>query len=334
VANPSNVLADRYRVDRSLARGGLAEVWAGYDLLEDRPIAIKVLRMRAGDQACLVERFVREAELLRRIEHPCVCRLLEIGRTPEDSPFLILEFLSGETLSSRLDREMFLPFSEVGAMVMQVLEGLVAVHGAGIVHRDLKPSNIFLAQDDDGRERPVILDFGISKLKLTTLEDNAGPMLTSEHALMGSLCYMAPEQIDSAGQVDERADIYAVGAIMFRALAGRPPFGGIPAPGLIELKRAAEPPSISRITGDRWPAGVERFLGQTLARLPQARFPSAKVALERLRALLEKNNKARSRRPRKPRVAPTSMARDECSRTMTYHGTDEVLDPGRGPGRG
>jgi eukaryotic-like serine/threonine-protein kinase len=289
----SNVLADRYRVDGPLARGGMADLWLGHDLRADRPVAIKVLRVRAADRPDAVERFEREAELLRRVDHPSVCRLLDLGRTPDESPFLVLERLEGETLARRLERELYLPFLEVGALLTAVLRGLAAVHAAGIIHRDLTPSNIFLARDAAGAERAVILDFGVSRLKTTAMEGGEGPMLTSEQALVGSLSYMAPEQIDSAAHVDERADIYSVGAIMFKALSGRAPFDGLPPPALIELKRAAEPPSIGRVTGDRWPAGIERYLGKALALEPARRFASAELACEQLQSLLARDDLAR-----------------------------------------
>jgi eukaryotic-like serine/threonine-protein kinase len=329
-----NVLVDRYRIDGLLARGGMADLWAGRDLREDRPVAVKVLRVWAADRTDAVERFEREAQLLRRIDHPSVCRLLDAGRTPEDAPFLVLELLEGETLERRLEREQFLPFLELGTLLTLVLDGLAAVHAAGIIHRDLKPSNLFIAREAAGLERPVILDFGVSRLKLTALQSSEGPMLTSDQALLGSLPYMAPEQIDSAAHVDERADIYAVGAIMFRALSGRAPFEGLPPAALIELKRAAQPPSISRVTGDRWPAGIERFLCKALALDPDRRFESATEACERLQAVLHGKHEARLGRKRLKRPPGVTGSSDEPTRTVTFHAQRGDLAPRRKPGRG
>ncbi len=309
----------------------MADVWIGHDSRHDRPVAIKVLRVRAADKPDAVERFEREARLLRRLDHPAVCRLFDVGRTPEGSPFLVLERLEGETLARRLERETYLPFLEVGAMLTRVLGGLAVVHAAGIIHRDLKPANIFLAREAAGTERPVILDFGVSRLKSSALEGSDGPMITSDQALVGSLSYMAPEQIDSAARVDERADIYAIGAIMFKALSGRAPFDGLPPPALIELKRAAEPPSISRVTGDRWPAGIERFLRKVLALDPDQRFESAGSACDGLRAVLDRHAKVRVRRTR--RSPPDRASPEEPTRTVTFHAQEGGVSAGRKPGR-
>lgn len=311
----------------------MADLWAGHDLTKDHPVAIKVLRVRAADRPGAVERFEREAQLLSRLDHPSVCRLLGVGRTPEAAPFLVLEMLEGESLDCRLEREGYLPFLEVGAMLTLVLGGLAAVHAAGIIHRDLTPSNLFLVREADGGERPVILDFGVSRLRATALEGAEGPMLTSDQALVGSLSYMAPEQIDSAAYVDERADVYSIGAIMFKALSGRAPFEGLPPPALIELKRAADPPSISRVTGDRWPAGIERFLGKVLARDPDQRFESAAAACARLRSLLDRNDKARVAGGKPHRTRRGRVSREELSHTVTFHARQGDPAPPRKPGR-
>jgi serine/threonine-protein kinase len=282
--HPGDFLAG-YRVTRLLGRGGMGEVWAAVDPRDERAVAVKVLLPRAALKPDLVRRFEREAKITSAIKSPWVCALLDVGQTEDGGHLLVFEHLSGESLADRLKREQYLPFSEVGPIVEDVLRGLVAAHAAGVVHRDLKPGNIFLERLDEatqqalgGRlERAKILDFGISKLTKTEEEE---PTLTAFDATLGSFAYMAPEQVRGAARADERADIYAVGAVAFRSLSGRLPFEGSSAAMLVSLKLDRRAPSLEEATGDRWPAGIERFLERALHRDREGRFATAVEALE------------------------------------------------------
>ena len=271
-----------YRVTRLLGRGGMGEVWAGVD--GKREVAIKVLLQRAAMKPDLVRRFEREAKITSAINSPFVCRLLEVQRTEDGTHLLVFEQLTGESLSDRLKREQYLPLSEVGGIIDDVLQGLVAAHAAGVVHRDLKPGNIFVERTGDPKrpERAKVLDFGISKIATHKKEE---PTLTAFDATLGSFAYMAPEQIRGAARADERADIYAIGAVAFRALAGRLPFEGSSAAVLVSLKLDRNAPSLAEATGEKWPAGVERFLEKALARHREKRFETAAEALEAWRAI-------------------------------------------------
>ena len=144
--HPGDILAG-YRVTRLLGRGGMGEVWAA--TREDgarREVAIKVLLARAAMKPDLVRRFEREAKIASAIKSPYVCQLIEVGQADDGAHLLVFEQLSGESLADRLKREQYLPFSEVGPIIADVLQGLVAAHEAGVIHRDLKPGNIFLEQ--------------------------------------------------------------------------------------------------------------------------------------------------------------------------------------------
>jgi serine/threonine-protein kinase len=191
-------------------------------------------------------------------------------------------------LAERLKREQYLPLSEVGPIIDDVLQGLVAAHAAGVIHRDLKPGNIFLEQvdDPDRRERAKILDFGISK---QARGEHKEPTLTAFDATLGSFAYMAPEQVRGAARADERADIYAVGAVAFRALAGRLPFEGTTAAVLVSLKLDRAAPSLAEATGEKWPAGIERFLERALDRRRENRFATAEEALAAWRSIQPSN---------------------------------------------
>jgi serine/threonine-protein kinase len=220
--------------------------------------------------------------------------------TPDGAHLLIFEQLDGESLADRLKREQYLPFSEVGPIIDDVLQGLVAAHAAGVIHRDLKPGNIYLEHLDlpDRRERAKILDFGISKL---TRREKEEPTLTAFDATLGSFAYMAPEQVRGAARADERADIYAVGAVAFRALSGRLPFEGTTAARLVAMKLDRAAPTLAEATGEKWPIGIERFLERALDRKRERRFVSAFEALSIWRDLQPSNITRARRAQQRPR---------------------------------
>jgi serine/threonine protein kinase len=286
----------------------MGEVWAATHEAQNREVAIKVLLARAAMKPDLVRRFEREAKIASAIKSPYVCQLIEVAEADDGAHLLVFEQLTGESLADRLKREQYLPFSEVGPIIDDVLQGLAAAHAAGVIHRDLKPGNIFLEQLHDntrGRdlrntppgvprpddpeerfERAKILDFGISKI---TRREKEEPTLTAFDATLGSFAYMAPEQVRGAARADERADIYAVGAVTFRALSGRLPFEGITAAVLVAMKLDRSAPSLAEATGERWPAGIERFLESALERKRERRFASADEALAAWRSIQPAN---------------------------------------------
>jgi len=266
----------------------MGEVWAA-ESEEDaegkkKTVAVKVLLARAALKPDLVRRFEREAKITSAIQSDYVCQLLEVGAAADGSHLLVFQHLVGESLAERLKRERDLSLSEVGWIIDDVLQGLVAAHAAGVIHRDLKPGNIFLEHLGlpDRRERAKILDFGISKV---TRSEHKEPTLTAFDATLGSFAYMAPEQVRGAARADERADIYAVGAVAFRALSGRLPFEGSTAAVLVSLKLDRAAPSLSDVTEEKWPSGVERFLERALDRRREHRFATAQEALEEWRVI-------------------------------------------------
>lgn len=313
----------------------MGEVWAATSDQTGREVAIKVLLARAAMKPDLVRRFEREAEIARAIKSPYVCQLLEVAENAEGAHLLVFERLNGESLADRLKREQYLPLSEVGPFIDDVLQGLVAAHAAGVVHRDLKPGNIFLEHvaDPQRPERAKVLDFGISKLARPGKEE---PTLTAFDATLGSFAYMAPEQVRGAARADERADIYAVGAVTFRALAGRLPFEGATAAVLVSMKLDRSAPSLAEATGEKWPAGVERFLERALARRREDRFGNAAEALTSWRAIQPENiTRARRTSQRSRPTDPPPPGSDDPATVvdgppeMTIEGTfgDGFLPP-------
>ncbi|MBM4357074.1 MAG: serine/threonine protein kinase [Deltaproteobacteria bacterium] len=322
--HPGDILAG-YQVTQLLGRGGMGEVWAARSADGRHEVAIKVLLAKAALKPDLVARFEREAVVCASIDSEYVCRLLGHQRDENGTLCLIFERLEGESLSDRLKREVYLPFAEVGPLIDDTLLGLAAAHRAGVIHRDLKPGNIFLesTRDPNRPERAKVLDFGISKLSRNHDGRRDEPSLTDFDATLGSFAYMAPEQVRGAARVDHRCDVYAVGTVAFRALAGRLPFEGPSAGTVIALKLDRIAPSLSEATRDHWPAGLERFLARALQRDPEQRFASAQEAVAEWRACLPG---AVTRRAAPP---PARDGWSEASRGPTFaENPPTMTDPG------
>src|SRR5690242_3519972 len=281
-----------YKVRRLIGQGGMGEVYAA-DGKNGEKVALKVLHDRAAQDPDLVARFQREASIAAQVKSPYVAGILGAGKDRNGRLWIAFERLVGEGLDERLRREQYLSFADVAPIVDDALQGLDAAHSAHVVHRDIKPANLFiekrkLTQDEiaagDHEERTRILDFGVSKMKASAAR-RSEPSLTAFDATLGSFAYMAPEQVRGSARVDERADLYALGAVAFRALTGRLPFEGSNAMTLIALKLDREPPSLAVVTGDEWPGIIERFLERMMSRDRDRRFMSAAEALEAWRAV-------------------------------------------------
>ncbi|HEY1694066.1 MAG TPA: serine/threonine-protein kinase [Polyangiaceae bacterium] len=294
-----------YRVRRLIGTGGMGEVYAA-DGKSGEKVAIKVLHDKAAQDKDLVARFHREASIAAQIKSQHIANILGAGKDRDGRLWIAFELLSGEGLDERLRREQYLSFAEVAPVVDDALQGLAAAHNAGVVHRDIKPANLFIEKrrltardiaNDESEERTRILDFGVSKVR-SPKGQRSEPSLTAFDATLGSFAYMAPEQVRGSARVDQRADLYALGAVAFRALSGRLPFEGQNALTLIALKLDREPPTLSATTGDEWPAGIERFLAKMMARDREKRFASAEEALATWRRVCRTMGNAPRRRPK------------------------------------
>ena len=216
------VIADRYHLDSIVGEGGMARIWRAHDDVLDRTVAVKILFMREDrDLRKMVSRFMREARIAAAVRHPNVIDTLDFG-TESDRPYLVMEYLEGESLDHRISRDPSLTLSELIELTAGVLDGLAAVHEAGIVHRDLKPENIFLASSLDG-VRAKVLDFGVSR-DLDPRASRRSAMTTQDGFLIGTPQYMSPEQARGLRDIDHQSDIYNVGAILYEALTGQLPF--------------------------------------------------------------------------------------------------------------
>jgi eukaryotic-like serine/threonine-protein kinase len=216
-----------YRLLEPIAAGGMGVVYRARHLHLDRLVAIKLAHEHLLDGEVL-ERFSREATATAAIAHAGIAAVHDFGYTPRGRPYLVLEYLEGESLAARLQTDGRLEPEEAGAIAAEVADVMAAAHRAGVVHRDLSPANIFLASDGDG-VRIKVLDFGIAKL---TADDDH--RTTLDDRLLGTPHYMAPEQSLNPTLADHRSDIYALGCVLFEMLTGAPPFVG----GLTEVLEA------------------------------------------------------------------------------------------------
>jgi hypothetical protein len=214
------IIADRYQVDRLVARGGMAAVYLAHHVKLNRPVALKILAPPpdAEDPESFEDRFRLEAETLAALDHPNIVILHDFGETSDGRFFLAMEYVEGPRLSDLL-KDGPLPVERALGLIMQVCSGLRYAHKRGVVHRDLKPSNMLVRTKDNGEELVKVVDFGLVKLKETDQS------ITRAGLILGSPHCMAPEQIKGL-DVDARADIYAVGILMFRTLTGQYPFHG------------------------------------------------------------------------------------------------------------
>jgi serine/threonine protein kinase len=215
----STLLDGKFRVTREIGRGGMAAVYEAENIDIGKRVAVKVLAAELVSSRTVTERFLREARAAAAIRSPYICDVYDVG-TFEDRPFLVMELLEGESLYDRLSRVRRLDIKPTVTIATQVGKGLVKAHEANIVHRDLKPENIFLTKNEDGDVVSKIVDFGLAKFYEPAL-DGASHRLTKEGALFGTPAYMSPEQAKAQGEVDQRADLWALACIVYECLTGR-----------------------------------------------------------------------------------------------------------------
>jgi eukaryotic-like serine/threonine-protein kinase len=273
-----SILADTYRIVAPLGAGGMGSVWTAEHLrLPGKRAAVKVLHTTIASGDVLV-RFRREAEITSRIGHPNIVEVLDFNTLPTGEPFLVMELLTGESLSARLKRG---PIPERSALdiARQIGSALFAAHGMNIVHRDLKPDNIFLCpRDVDGelRDHVKVLDFGISKIR------NSQTVVTQDAMVLGTPYYMSPEQASGKNhEIDGRTDIFALGSIVFEMLTGQTAFPGDSVPAVIfQVVFQPHPPILQIVPTltSKIAAAVDR----ALAKNPAERFQDMAAFVEAL----------------------------------------------------
>lgn len=273
---PGTVLANKYRVERLLGRGGMGLVVEATNLKMDRRVALKFLHAEAMGNPIAVERFQREARAAGRIDHPHVARVFDVEELETGAPYMVMEYLEGIDLEVWLRQNGKLPVEQVATFMLQVCDAIAEAHRLGIVHRDIKPANLFVTHTATGLPFIKVLDFGISKV----VKDPIGSV-TKTTSFLGSPLYMSPEQMKSSKDVDARSDIWSLGAVLFELLTGEVPFRAETIPELTLKVTLAPTPSVTLARPDV-SALLESVVHRCLEKDRELRYGSAKELADAL----------------------------------------------------
>ena len=295
-----------YRLVEQVGEGGMGEVWKAIDTRLDRTVAIKTLPQHLSEAPERRQRFEREARTIARLSHPHICTLFDIGRE-NDADFLVMEYIDGEVLADRL-RQGPLPIDQVLRCGNEIAQAMHEAHRAGIVHRDLKPGNVMLT-----RRGVKLLDFGLAKLTPAHSADLSADVpttaammspLTSDGLVLGTVPYMAPEQLEGR-EADARTDIFAFGGILYEMATGRRAFTAASQAGLISAIMTADPPSVLELQPGA-PPFLDHLITRCLAKDPDARWQSASDLAGQLEWIA---GKAASARAPKEQPVPSKAGR-------------------------
>lgn len=270
----NSVFADRYKIVDLLGKGGMGEVYLAEDLTLNIKVAVKVLPASLAELGAA--RLQREAIALAKLNHPNIARVIDFAQTKDESPYMVMEYLSGETLDQIIKKQKILDLKTALNIFAQICRGLEFAHSTGVIHRDLKPSNIMVSSSDEKRLEAKILDFGIAKVA------TENQRLTSTGALVGSPLYMSPEHVEGIADLPT-SDIYSLGCLMFECLAGVPPIKGANALETLSFHRSLAPPLISDLAPEHnYPKELINLVDECLRKAPQSRPQTAKEVEERL----------------------------------------------------
>ena len=265
---------NHYRIQRSLGQGGMGVVYLAEDERLGRNVALKVLRDNSPDASARM-RLVREARIAAGVSHPLICQVFELGEW-NSQPFIAMELIDGESLSARLSNGP-LPAADALRIAVAVVEALSVLHRRGIIHRDLKPSNVFVTESG-----VKVLDFGLARPVASQPEETTDA-LTQSGVFLGTPRYAAPEQL-LGDEIDERADLFSAGVILFEMLTGRPPFSGKTVAAIAQSVLHDTPPVL---TGSPAVSAADRILHRTLSKTREERYPTADALAADLRGALQ-----------------------------------------------
>jgi serine/threonine-protein kinase len=285
-------LADRYRVERELGRGGMATVFLAHDLKHERPVALKVIHTEFAT-ALGPERFHREIKLAARLQHPHILTVLDSGEAAGQLWFT-MPYVEGESLRDRLNRDLQLPVEDALRIAREVADALDYAHRHGVVHRDVKPDNILLTE-----RHAMVADFGIARAL------GGGQRLTESGVAIGTPAYMSPEQASGTQSIDARTDVYALGCVLFEMLAGEPPYTG-PTPQAIIARALTETPRPIHPMRAGVPEAIDGVIAKAMAVTAADRYGSAADFASALEAVSPSSPPGREKRSEgeSPRLAP------------------------------
>jgi serine/threonine-protein kinase len=278
-----SLLVGKYKVVREIGRGGMAAVYEAEHTQLGKKVAVKVLAAELSASSIVIERFFREARAAASVKSDHIVDIYDSGRLEDGRPFICMEMLDGESLYDRMARIRLIDPETTVRVITQCAKGLMKAHAAGIVHRDLKPENIFLTRSDDGGEELAkILDFGLAKFYTPVKSDEKTARLTREGAVFGTPAYMSPEQVKGQGNVDHRADLWALGCMAFECLIGRPVWNTDQGVAMTFAAIATGPIPVPSEQRPELPKGFDKWFAKALQRDPEKRFQSAKELAEEL----------------------------------------------------
>ncbi len=281
---PGSIIAGRYRIDARVGAGGMGEVWLGEHIAIGMKVAIKTLLAAAAYDQEVVARFRREANLLGRIRSDHVARVVDFIQDPHVGLVLVMEYIEGLPLSKTLHQRR-LTVEEAIDLGCDVVGALCDLHRAHIIHRDMKPGNVIMEPQPNGKYRGIVVDFGMGRIESTAGEDLEQTNLTRADMALGTLEYMAPEQILNSRDVTAASDLYAVGAMLYRAIAGRHIFGDAQDTELARAKLMTDAAPVDSGRTDRIAQGFAAVVMRGCKRRPQERYQKAEEMLHDLMAL-------------------------------------------------
>ncbi|MES1210471.1 MAG: protein kinase, partial [Pseudomonadota bacterium] len=291
-ASATRVLAGRFQLLAQAGAGGMGAVYRARDLMSGATVAVKIL---AGRDVRLADRFDQEATIMAGLIHPAIVRYISHGVAENGARYIVMEWMDGEDLATKLDRE--LPsIDQTIAIGRRTAEALAHAHAKGVVHRDIKPGNLFLPGGDIGRLK--VLDFGIARLT------SGARKLTRTGSVIGTPGYMAPELVRGARDIKPGADVYSLGCVLFQCLTGRPLFEAEAVTALLAKILLVEPPRVREVA-PHIPAEIDDVLARMLAKDPEQRIPDAIAVLEALDGLASSYDDGKGRPARGPRSSAT-----------------------------
>jgi serine/threonine protein kinase len=268
-----DVLGGKYRIERVLGSGGMGVVLEATHLELEQRVALKLLLPHVAQSPESVERFLREARYAAKIKSEHVVRVLDVARLESGSPYIVMEFLDGQDLADLVAARGPLPVSLAVDLLLQACEAIAEAHALGIVHRDLKPANLFVVERPGTGPFVKVLDFGISK-DSSRRGDNPSGAITTTTAILGTPSYMSPEQMRSTRDVDGRADVWSLGAILYSLLKGEPPYQGESTADVCAKIMRDPPPPLARPEA---PRGVAYAIERCLEKSAPTRFESVAI---------------------------------------------------------
>lgn len=320
------ILAGKYRIDERLSGGGMGTVYRGTHVLMDKTVAIKVLLPSLAADEKIVARFSREARAASRISHPHALSVTDFGEAENGVVFLVMEYLSGQTLKQIIRQEGPMPLTRAVEILRQVGGALDAAHAEGVVHRDLKSDNIMLLSSS-GTDYAKVLDFGIAKIKEP--EGTYDPALTAPDLVIGTPQYMSPEQCSQSPDIDARSDIYSLGVILYEMLVGHVPFtGGSPTEIMLKHLQQAAPSVLDE--RDDLPGAIGRVVARALEKGPKDRYQTVGELVEDFTIAAGMEPASVSSSGSQPRVElpPESPAADDLDEeTLVRRRTTRPMTP-------